>query len=219
MIETLSIAELAHQCGEETARYLRHEPYAERFCLELFRRAILQHDNAAWAAVYGQYAAIVRRWLKARADEDDEGVTITFERFWRAVDGAKFAHFGSLSAVLQYLKMCAVTGQMDRARAARSTAADESLDESAHDLHGRENVEEAVVGAVDAAQFWQTIKTLLVDERERTVVYLSYIIGLTPRAICAAHSAQFPDVAEIYRLKRAVLERLRRAPELEGLLS
>jgi DNA-directed RNA polymerase specialized sigma24 family protein len=219
MIEAFTVAELSRRCGEETARYLRRESYAERFCLELFRRAILQRDDAAWAAVYEQYATIVRRWLRTKTDDEDEGVTIAFERFWRAVDATKFARFGSLSAVLQYLKMCAVTAQMDRVRAARSTGAEESLDESTHDLPGGDNVEEAVAGAVDATRFWQMVQDLLADERERLVVYLSYVIGLSPRAICAAHGAEFPDVTEVYRLKRTVLDRLRRAPQLKDVLS
>src|SRR5690242_1710727 len=104
MIETLTVTELAQRCGEETNRYLRRETYAERFCLELFRRAIVQRDDAAWAAVYDQYAAAVRRWLRTQPDQEEEGVVIAFERFWRAVDATKFATFTSLSGVLQYLK-------------------------------------------------------------------------------------------------------------------
>lgn len=219
MIETLTVAELAQHCGEETNRYLRRETYVERFCLELFRRAIVQRDDAAWAAVYDQYAAVVRRWLRTRPDEEEEGVVIAFERFWRAVDATKFAAFTSLSGVLQYLKMCAVTAQMDRARAARSSVAMESLDEGAHDRPGREDVEETVAAGVDASHFWRTVQDLLHDERERLVVYLSYVIGLSPRAICARHSVEFPDVTEVYRLKRTVLDRLRRTPELRNLSS
>ncbi len=219
MIDTLTIAELTQRCSEETARYIRHEAYAERFCLELFRRAILQRDDAAWAAVYEQYAVIVRRWIRAGADDGEEGVTVAFERFWRAVDAAKFARFSSLSGVLQYLKMCAVTAQLDWARVARAGAVEDSLDEGAHGLSSRENVEEAVVDAVDAAHFWQTVQHALADERERLVVYLSYVIGLSPRAICASHGQQFPEVADVYRLKRVVLDRLRRAPEVQALAS
>jgi hypothetical protein len=219
MIDTLTIAELTQRCSEETARYIRREAYAERFCLELFRRAILQRDDAAWAAVYDQYSTIVRRWIRAGADDGEEGVTIAFERFWRAVDAAKFARFSSLSGVLQYLKMCAVTAQLDRARVARASAVEDSLDEDAHDLPSRENVEDAVVDAVDASRFWQTVQHALSDERERLVVYLSYVIGLSPRAICASHGQQFPEVADVYRLKRVVLDRLRRAPEVQDLVS
>lgn len=216
MTEALSVQDLSRLCAEETARYQRREPYAERFCLELFRRAITRRDEAAWSAIYAQYAGSVRRWLGAWPGELEEGVAAAFERFWQALDGEKFARFGSLAAVLQYLKMCACTARLDRARSARSSAADEPLD-AVYALPSADNVEETVAGQIEAAGFWQTVRACLADERDRRVLYLSYVIGLSPRDICARHAAEFSDVTEVYRLKRNALDRLRRAPALRAL--
>lgn len=218
MIEEHSVPTLARLCGEETARYLRHEPYAERYCLELFRRAVEQRDDDAWAAVYTQYAAVVRRWLHAAPADGDEIVSVAFERFWRAVDAAKFARFGSLPAVLQYLKMCAVTARLDAARSARSTAAEEPLGEEVQLIGDGASVEDAVSSRAGAQDLWRTVQGCLNDERERLTVYLSCVVGMSPRDICARHPEQFPDVAEVYRLKRNVLDRLRRMPEIKALL-
>jgi hypothetical protein len=49
------------------------------------------------------------------------------------------------------------------------------------------------------------------------VVYLSYAIGLKPREIWAQHPTRFRDVAEIYRLKRLALDRLRQAAAIQRL--
>lgn len=218
MIEEVSVSRLAHLCGEETARYLRREPYAERYCFELFRRAVAERDDEAWAAVYGQYVPVVRRWLGARPDDGDEVTAAAFERFWRAVDGEKFARFNSLAAVLQYLKMCALTARLDAARSARTSSVEEQLGQEAHLISAAENVEEAVAERADATELWRVVQGCLNDERERLAIYLSCVVGLSPRDICARHPHAFPQVAEVYRLKRNVLDRLRRAPELKALL-
>lgn len=209
MIETLSIRDLSRRCKEETGRYRRGEPYSERYCLELFRRAIVQRDDDAWTVTYEQYADMVRRWLGPSCEGDEEPVTRTFERFWQALDGAKFARFGSLSAVLQYLKMCAHATRIDRLRATRSAGREEPLDDM-REVPDPDDVEDPVIRRVDAADFWSMVQSALGDERELLVIYLSYAIGLTPRDICRRHGAEFPDVSDVYRLKRSALDRLRR---------
>lgn len=215
MTEMLPLRDLVRRCKEETGRYRRGEPYSERYCLELFRRAIVQRDDEAWAATYEQYADMVRRWLGPSHDGDDEPVARTFERFWQAVDGAKFARFGSLSAVLQYLKMCAHATRIDRMRAARSSGREEPLDDMP-EVVGYDDVEDPVLRRVDAADLWATVQSALGDERERLVIYLSYAIGLAPREICRRHGTEFPDVTDVYRLKRSALDRLRRAAEVRA---
>ncbi len=217
--ETLTIVKLSRLCKEDACCYLQREPYTQCFCLELFRRAVVERDDAAWAAVYAQYADTVRRWLALPGADGDEGVAAVFERFWQAVDGAKFTRFPSLAAVLQYLKVCAYTVRIDRARSARATDSAWSLDASEHSLPARDNVEETVAGRLDAASFWAVVRALLDDEREGLVLYLSYVMGLSPREIRARHAGHFPDVAEVYRLKRNVLDRLRRAPEIRALVT
>jgi DNA-directed RNA polymerase specialized sigma24 family protein len=214
MVRGLDVRELARSCQEETDRYLRGEPFRESFCFELFRRAIVERDNAAWAGVYTQYASLARIWLKARMDED-EGVNAAFERFWRALDPAKFARFGSLAAVLSYLKMCVHTTVLDHLRAQRQGALEVDL-EAVQTLQARDTVEGVVGARLDAAELWQRVRETLTQERERRVIYLSYAIGLTPREIHARHGGEFPHIDEIYRLKRGAIDRLRQSADLHG---
>lgn len=215
MLATLPVAELAASCRAETARYRRGEPCCEDYALELFRRAIVQHDDAAWAALYAEYADLVRQWLGTPPCEDDDGVVATFERFWRAMDAAKFERFSALGAVLSYLKLCAHTLRIDRARQVKARLSMESL-ESLAEVPCGDDVAEEVRWRVDAGAVWQVVQERVTDERERMVLYLSYVIGLSPRQICRWQAERFPDVAEIYRLKSRALARLRQAPALHG---
>ena len=214
MIHTLTVSEVARRCGEETTRYLRGEPRDDRFCFDLFRRAVVEGDEEAWAAVLAQYRGTLRHWLGGWQEDVDDGVIAAFERFWRAVSPEKFARFASLPAVLQYMKMCAHTVKIDLQRASQLTALEQTLDD-APDLPAAGRIDELVASKVDAVAFWREVACILVDEREQRVIYLSYAIGLTPRAICERHAGEFPGVQEVYRLKRVALDRLRGVPALK----
>jgi hypothetical protein len=218
MIEMLSLPELVHRCKEETARYRRREPYSDCYGFELFRRAVVHRDDDAWIAIFAQYGDVVRYWLRSAPDEGNEGVTAAFERFWRAVDAAQFGHFDSLAAVLQYLKRCALGVRIDRARAVHAHPYEVALDTVVDALPATEHLEESVAAQEDAARFWQVLDQCLTSERERVVFYLSYTMGLTPCEICARQSTHFSDVGEVYRIKRHMLDRLRRSPLVQALL-
>lgn len=62
-IELLSVTELAHRCSEETNKFLNQKISNDRFCLELFRRAIIKRDDFAWTSIYQQYAPLVLTWV------------------------------------------------------------------------------------------------------------------------------------------------------------
>ena len=58
-MDLLSINDLARCCSEETNKFLKQSVSNDRYCLELFRRAISRHDEDAWACIYQQYAPLV----------------------------------------------------------------------------------------------------------------------------------------------------------------
>src|SRR5260370_17415632 len=58
-MELLSINDLARCCSEETNKFLKQSVSNDRYCLELFRRAISKRDEDAWACIYHQYAPLV----------------------------------------------------------------------------------------------------------------------------------------------------------------
>jgi DNA-directed RNA polymerase specialized sigma24 family protein len=217
MTKQMDVGELARGCREETSRYLRGESFSEHACFELFRRAVVERDDAAWECVYAQYAALARIWLNAGMDEDD-GVNAAFERFWRAVDAEKFSRFGSLAAVLSYLKMCVRTTVLDYVRAQSRSAAAIDLD-AIPAISAQAHGQAAVGDRMDAADLWRQVGEIVQDERERRLVYLSYVVGLSPREIHARHAHEFPRMEDIYRIKRGALDRLRRSAAFRGFFS
>ena len=57
---------------------------------------------------------------------------------------------------------------------------------------------------------WEILQRVLPSEREQRLAYLLYHCNLKPREIVRFCQEEWPDVQEIYRLRRNILERLLR---------
>jgi DNA-directed RNA polymerase specialized sigma24 family protein len=185
----------------------------------MFRRAIVEGDQAAWEALYAQYHRLVRTWLRrhaaaALADEvDDYLVNRTFERFWFSVKPERFSTFARLQAILQYLKLCAHCVLLDEVRAQVRRQA----------LRGYECASASTfdeIGEREAARaLWQAIYEAAHDESERLIATLTFVHGLKPQEIYEMHPDRYAEVAEVYRIKRNLLDRLRRDKTIQASLA
>ena len=66
---------------------------------------------------------------------------------------------------------------------------------------------------------WGAIGQELQDEPERVVAFLSFTRDLKPAEIFRRHPALYESVADVYRVKRNVIERLRRSPRVRAFLA
>ncbi len=64
----------------------------------------------------------------------------------------------------------------------------------------------------------RAIDAELHDEAERLVAHLCLVLDLKPREVYERHPDRFADVADVYRVKRNLLERLRRSPAIRRFL-
>jgi hypothetical protein len=183
--------------------------------LELFRRAVCERDELAWSLIVDEYSQLVRAWIRQHPltyqlhEDHDYLVCGTFARFWAAVKPERWEQFSELAAVLRYLKLCAHSQVMDAARAAR-TRCTTSLDNLADEPPGPYNVEADLTDAMSAAELWQQVVAALSDESEQLVAYLSFVRDVRPAEICALHPQRFPNTAAVYRVKRNIVDRMRR---------
>jgi RNA polymerase sigma factor (sigma-70 family) len=221
VVQQLALATVAQRCGEESARFSQGQPHDDSFCYELFRRAIVEQVGEAWERVVQQYRGLVRDWIwqhsfAASIDDHDDLVTRAFERFWAAVPGHRFDEFPRLAGLLRYLKLCVFHALIDEVRAQRTWQSHRAPSEQGDEVEGR-RVDDEVLDEAGRTALWQTIETVLPDQAERLVIYLSCVIGLKPREIARRHGAVFPSVEEVYRRKRLAMERLRRDDRLRSL--
>lgn len=223
-VASLAIQELARRCSEETNKFLKQAVSNDRFCLELFRRAIIRRDDDAWSCVYQQYAPLVLTWVTQHQsvapylgqDGSAPLVNAAFAKFSQALTPAKMENFGSLAAILKYLKMCVHSVVADEVRTRQARQHEETLEGIEYEP-ASDDLADDVVAAISAQGVWQVIQEELNGEDERILIYLVYVQGMKPGEISSQQPRLFPTVDDVYRIKRNVLERLRRNRRLHAL--
>jgi hypothetical protein len=217
------VAELARRCREETMRFLRGEPRDDAFCFELFERAVTRREHDAWEAIMAQYRGIVLAYVGQHSaaalvrEPDDFWVNRAFQRFWMAVGPDRFGQFTDLAALLKYLKLCVHSVLLDEVRSRRVSMTG-SLGEVPETAPAPRDESDAVLGELSGQQLWRVIDNELQDEPERVVALLSFARDLKPAEIFSRHPALYDSVADVYRVKRNVIDRLRRSPEVRAFL-
>jgi hypothetical protein len=206
LLSEMSIPILAVHCLRELNHYRRGEPYTDIYGVELFRRATMQDDQEAWAAVQRCFSGIVRDWFRSHPsretachlESEDYYVTQAFERFWQTAASSQCVEFNRLSTALQYLRTSLQGAILETLRDyARPVGV--SLPVS-----GEPRVEDGT----DGCEVWDTLKTILSNPREQRLAYLLFQSGLKPREIVSYCPHEFSEVHEIYRLRRNILDRL-----------
>ena len=224
-LKLLTVSDIVIHCRRETERFFQREEHDPRPCYELFRRAIVDCNQSAWACVYDQYHRLVTGWVErhpaypASSEEVQFLVNRAFEKMWAALTPEKFSRFPNLKSLLRYLQMCVHSVILDQVRAAQRSLVDANVEKLA--AEGVEQglvVENQALSRVQRDQFWEQISLRLRDRRERRVVYGSFILALKPRELYVYYQETFVDVTEVYRVKQNVLARLRRDAELKKLL-
>jgi DNA-directed RNA polymerase specialized sigma24 family protein len=224
-LQLLTLTSIAHRCARETELFFRRQSYDPRYCFELFRRAIVELCQRAWEFVYDQYHPQVAGWVEHHSAFPDSGeevqffVNRAFEKMWAALTPEKFRRFPNLKSLLRYLKMCVHSVILDQVRIAeRSVVGIEAERLAAEDGSNAPNVESQTLARMQRQEFWEEIQARLRNEKERQVVYGSFVLALKPRELYSRSQEMFRDVAEVYRVKENVLARLRRDDDLKKLL-
>lgn len=220
----LDLTTLVRYCTRESEAFYRGQPYDSAFSYELFRRALVERNDAAWEQLYLHYAGLVEGWVRRTTAFGQSGesadffVSGAFARFWRAVTAERFADFPSLAALLNYLRLCASSVVIDSVRS-RTWSETQSAEEGAElsDTHAAPETE--VIDQLERAAFWQCVNAQLADEAERAVIFDSFVLGMAPRMIARRRQNLFADVSEVYNIKRKALLRLGRSNEVRRFLA
>jgi DNA-directed RNA polymerase specialized sigma24 family protein len=221
-LSRIDLGALMRRCAVESRLFYSHQEYDPRFAYELFRRALVERNEDAWEHLYQHYFQLVDHWVRrtgaftVSGETSDFFVSAAFTRFWRAIPADRFSSFPNLASLLNYLRRCASCVVIDSARA--HSYADLLPEECINwNTQKLSHADEEATERVSRAEFWQMVDALLQNEAERVIVRCSFLLGMKPGDIFAQRSDLFADVAEVYSLKRNILVRLRRNPELKGM--
>jgi len=184
---------------------------------ELFRRAVVERDADAWAAIAERYRPLLVFWVGRCAAAEDSGERYedladeALARAWRALSPQRFSGFPTLAALLSYLRACVSATVIDTARA--HTAYNRLAEQAKGGV--TTSTEQVVLEQLDRDEFWRLVSHLVVSETERVVLIERFVLDLPPRVIQARHPALFPNMVRIYTAIRNLCERLQRHQELQ----
>jgi len=207
----MSLSALAERSMSEIDNYRRGEPSNDQYSLEIFRRAMLEGDSAAWTLLENRFKDFLlgsfRRHPKSEAasrlDSPENYVARAFARFWLAAVHNQQLEFTTLAAALHYLRGCLNSTIVDALRA-YSRVKEMALPEADYGW------EPVVEDHDDGRDLWEVLSGVLTSERERRLAYLLYRCNLKPRVIARVCPQEFHEVEEIYRLRRNIMERVQR---------
>lgn len=207
----MDLAALADHCAREMQKQRRKEAFDDQYCLEIFRRAIVQRDDQAWYILQQLFSETVRMWLRSHQasnlalmhESEENYISLTINRFWYAVHKRR-TEFPTIYAVLSYMHATLHGVIIDTLRTQRRPKEIPLPEPDSPD-------EPFLQPETDDDQaLWQILQELIVDARERRILYLRYYCGLKPSQVVARCPQEFSDVNEIYRLDHNILERLQR---------
>ncbi len=215
-LAALPMAEVVQAARQELARYQRREVTEGCYRYELFRRAILLRDEWAWSELYELYRPLVSAWVlacmsRATGEEVEVLVNEAFARFAHAITERQWCAFGTSGALLGYLKRCAQSAAADHRRWGHPRLHEEPLDTLPLSCEPMsEDCAEVVGSRLEAQELWAIICRAAPSSAEQLVLWLVCAQGLSPRMVQQLHPTVFPGVQDVYRVKRAALERLAR---------
>ncbi len=226
-LSKLNLSSLAHLCRQSTDRYFQRKSYDDRFCLELFRRAIQEQDQSAWSVLISQYENLVLAWVQRHhsfpiADESQEYfVNRTFDSFWSAFnrDPGKLDKFHNLKSILQYLKLCtysAVQEYVERRMPPRHVyQSDIPIEAVAESVDSISSVDANIVAGI----VWQYVIAATKSEQEQVIAKEFLQHDMKPQEIYERHMRLFKDVDQVRRVKGNFMTRLRRNKQLMAIIS
>ena len=209
-LDQMDLSLLSVHCTRELSRHRRKEAGDDRYCVELFHRAVIQQVDQSWSVLQQLFWEKMRVWLRSspyrdialRQDSEENYIAQAFARFWYATREQKL-EFRTLHAALSYLHATLNGLLIDTLRSQLRSKNVPLPEPDSPTEPAREHSD-------DSEEIWGAIQSLLDNEREQRVAYLLYYCGLKPREIVVRCPAEFPQVKEIYRLNENIIERLRR---------
>ncbi|MGB8345112.1 MAG: hypothetical protein WCD86_09520 [Ktedonobacteraceae bacterium] len=204
----MSLVELQNRCWSEIEKFNRKEANDEQYCLEIFHRALVLREEQAWDILTRRFAGTILGWLRRhpyretayRLHSEENYVALTIERLWMVTVRNQSLEFQTLAGALKFMRAslnCVVIDTL------RGQVKEMPIPEASFD-------EPAALDHDDGDEFWETIKSMLPNEREQRLAYLLFHCNLKPRQVVQFCPREFSNVQEIFRMKRNILDRLQR---------
>ncbi len=215
MLDHLPLSEVLAACQHQTDLFRQGVASDDRFCLELWRRALEQHDEEAWRGLDALYRPMLVARIRHRRPELDaetiqEAVQRTFTKLWeKCRQGALSTHDHTLPQVLTYVWNALLQEVIAIQRQRRELPLLEHAD--AVDIPERDDIG-VTDGYLDNQRILGRIRAYMTEEEWQVLLLRHYYGVSVPQIATRIGRAD----KEVYVILARVLRRLRNNPELQA---
>jgi DNA-directed RNA polymerase specialized sigma24 family protein len=187
---------------------------------EIFRRAIVERDQFAWATIHARYRLLMIAWARQSSvslsvsEQFEDIADQAFARAWSALTPMRFAEFPGLAALLGYLRSCVSTVLIDIARA--QSTRERTIQKL--NLGTPATPEQIVLDTIDQKELWKLVTRMIETPQEALILHQSIVLGVPPRLLLARYPHLFQTIDDVYATKRNFTGRLQRNRELQRLM-
>lgn len=224
-VEHVSTTTLIEEAEREIQHYRsRQVRGTNNAAFELFRRAFVLRDEQAWSGIYLLYANLVASWIlhqmgSIQLSHDDHAslINIAFGKFSHSISAQKFTQFSSVERLIAYFKSCTRSVVVDELRLRQLHHHYEQTMDDIEEEPATEDPADMILGKLVASEVWRIVQSV-VGEEERIILLHNCILGYPPREIQRRFPALFAEVEDIHRMRRNVIERLKRSRRFRAAL-
>ncbi|MCL4265795.1 MAG: hypothetical protein KJ069_21455 [Anaerolineae bacterium] len=216
-VNLLTNHRLQQLCIQNSEIYKKQKEVSDdRFCFELIRRAVFNIEDAS-NLVYDIYHAWLLRKLialnKQHTPDMDDLAQEAFVKFFTYVTPKSWSKFPSLSYVLAYLGKCsesvlfAYWRQMAQQKKVIEAFPDD--DDLAGDNDQNRPMEDSIAQNQLRYQLWECVVQNCHDAKDRFLAQQLWQYGRKPQEVADRFPNLFPQMVEIYKRKRNLVERMK----------
>ncbi|MBV7327635.1 sigma-70 family RNA polymerase sigma factor [Chloroflexi bacterium TSY] len=209
ILELLTIAELAENCQIETEKSRKNQPHTPCYCLELFRRGIIDKNQIAWHAVENQYHRLIQSCIGKHVNQED----LIQEVWYRLI--RKFTQegppdFSDLRNLHAYISRISINIVIDDGR--KHEREERRIPQLTQEIQSRTQTDEEA--KIDMQDLKAYIREKLTEPMEKSLFQLIFEFGLSPQQIVEQHPYICPSIKEINKIRERIVKRLRRDPNV-----
>jgi DNA-directed RNA polymerase specialized sigma24 family protein len=185
---------------------------------DLFRLAIVDQNADAWAECVARYRPLLIAWANtsssaALGERCDDIADEAFARAWSALTPGRFVGFPGLPPLLAYLRSCVAAVVVDGLRAQQARQRRMQRMEISPVL----TPEQVVLDQAEHTELWRIAQSTARTLQEQAILFDHFVLDLPPREIRQRHPELFENVDAVYKIKRNLVGRLQRSPEIQRL--
>jgi RNA polymerase sigma factor (sigma-70 family) len=206
--DRLPLSEIIDTCFEQTRLFRETGQSDSSYCYELFRRALVTGDDAAFDALYRFYKPMLIRWalshslLRTQLEAEDFAQN-TFWSMLKYLSGDSFSEkVTSLAEILVYLRKTMNTTILNTYRKTRYEEAE--IDEQTNSPALVHNDDET------RSDIWKRICLLCPEADDRLLLLCRYIYDMKPQEIAEKYLDRWKDAREVsirlYALRKKLVQ-------------